>query len=238
MCSGRLKLPSKKEISVAIKTLKVGYTEKQRRDFLGEASIMGQFDHPNIIRLEGVVTKSKIWQGYLFCMGSITGGPFQLKLCCDSLIFQGRAKANRKLKHPCLYSANPCGSVCVITLLIIYTKYPSKEITAETHSLAFATYIVISSKAGKKLPNVKAPAKPTLKDPMKNGVGGNCPQCNCWSFTVSMLSGWRELRNSTLGWWAGKKWGIKTVYLKKIERTWRRRSISEEQCSSVINWQV
>jgi len=60
VCSGRLKLPSKKEISVAIKTLKVGYTEKQRRDFLGEASIMGQFDHPNIIRLEGVVTKSKI----------------------------------------------------------------------------------------------------------------------------------------------------------------------------------
>lgn len=59
VCSGRLKLPSKKEISVAIKTLKVGYTEKQRRDFLGEASIMGQFDHPNIIRLEGVVTKSR-----------------------------------------------------------------------------------------------------------------------------------------------------------------------------------
>ncbi|XP_015675447.2 ephrin type-A receptor 3 [Protobothrops mucrosquamatus] len=59
VCSGRLRLPSKKEISVAIKTLKVGYTEKQRRDFLGEASIMGQFDHPNIIRLEGVVTKSK-----------------------------------------------------------------------------------------------------------------------------------------------------------------------------------
>ncbi|XP_029434051.1 ephrin type-A receptor 3 isoform X2 [Rhinatrema bivittatum] len=59
VCSGRLKLPSKKEISMAIKTLKVGYTEKQRRDFLSEASIMGQFDHPNIIRLEGVVTKSK-----------------------------------------------------------------------------------------------------------------------------------------------------------------------------------
>ncbi|KAE8621771.1 hypothetical protein XENTR_v10004966 [Xenopus tropicalis] len=59
VCSGRLKLPSKKEISVAIKTLKAGYTEKQRRDFLSEASIMGQFEHPNIIRLEGVVTKSK-----------------------------------------------------------------------------------------------------------------------------------------------------------------------------------
>lgn len=43
---------------VAIKTLKTGYTEKQRRDFLSEASIMGQFDHPNVIHLEGVVTKS------------------------------------------------------------------------------------------------------------------------------------------------------------------------------------
>ncbi|XP_034272196.1 ephrin type-A receptor 5 isoform X4 [Pantherophis guttatus] len=59
VCSGRLKLPGKCELPVAIKTLKVGYTEKQRRDFLGEASIMGQFDHANIIHLEGVVTKSK-----------------------------------------------------------------------------------------------------------------------------------------------------------------------------------
>ncbi|XP_077158644.1 ephrin type-A receptor 5 isoform X4 [Paroedura picta] len=59
VCSGRLRIPGKRELTVAIKTLKVGYTEKQRRDFLGEASIMGQFDHPNIIHLEGVVTKSK-----------------------------------------------------------------------------------------------------------------------------------------------------------------------------------
>uniref|UniRef100_P54757-2 Isoform 2 of Ephrin type-A receptor 5 n=1 Tax=Rattus norvegicus TaxID=10116 RepID=P54757-2 len=59
VCSGRLKLPGKRELPVATKTLKVGYTEKQRRDFLSEASIMGQFDHPNIIHLEGVVTKSK-----------------------------------------------------------------------------------------------------------------------------------------------------------------------------------
>lgn len=57
VCSGRLKVPGKREICVAIKTLKAGYTDKQRRDFLSEASIMGQFDHPNIIHLEGVVTK-------------------------------------------------------------------------------------------------------------------------------------------------------------------------------------
>ncbi|XP_056304581.1 ephrin type-B receptor 3-like isoform X6 [Danio aesculapii] len=59
VCRGRLKLPGRREIIVAIKTLKAGYTERQRRDFLSEASIMGQFDHPNIIRLEGVVTKSR-----------------------------------------------------------------------------------------------------------------------------------------------------------------------------------
>ncbi|XP_061655814.1 ephrin type-A receptor 5 isoform X3 [Phyllopteryx taeniolatus] len=59
VCSGPLRLPGKREMQVAIKTLKAGYTEHQRRDFLWEASIMGQFNHPNIIRLEGVVTKSK-----------------------------------------------------------------------------------------------------------------------------------------------------------------------------------
>lgn len=56
---GILKAPGRKEVAVAIKTLKPGYTEKQRQDFLSEASIMGQFSHQNIIRLEGVVTKCK-----------------------------------------------------------------------------------------------------------------------------------------------------------------------------------
>ncbi|XP_072512662.1 ephrin type-A receptor 2 [Salminus brasiliensis] len=56
---GILKAPGRKEAVVAIKTLKPGYTEKQRQDFLSEASIMGQFSHQNIIRLEGVVTKFK-----------------------------------------------------------------------------------------------------------------------------------------------------------------------------------
>ncbi|XP_014856629.1 PREDICTED: ephrin type-A receptor 4-like [Poecilia mexicana] len=59
VCSGRLRSQGKREIYVAIKSLKAGYSDKQRRDFLSEASIMGQFDHPNIIRLEGVVTRCK-----------------------------------------------------------------------------------------------------------------------------------------------------------------------------------
>ncbi|XP_044203672.1 ephrin type-A receptor 2a [Thunnus albacares] len=56
---GMMKNPGRGEVTVAIKTLKPGYSEKQRQDFLSEASIMGQFSHPNIIRLEGVVTKFK-----------------------------------------------------------------------------------------------------------------------------------------------------------------------------------
>ncbi|XP_044855181.1 ephrin type-B receptor 5 isoform X1 [Mauremys mutica] len=59
VCFGRLKPPGKREYTVAIKTLKSGYTDEQRREFLSEASIMGQFEHPNVIRLEGVVTKSR-----------------------------------------------------------------------------------------------------------------------------------------------------------------------------------
>ncbi|XP_071374053.1 ephrin type-A receptor 2a isoform X1 [Centroberyx affinis] len=56
---GEMKAPGRGEVAVAIKTLKPGYSEKQRQDFLSEASIMGQFSHQNIIRLEGVVTKFK-----------------------------------------------------------------------------------------------------------------------------------------------------------------------------------
>ncbi|XP_053189868.1 ephrin type-A receptor 7-like isoform X6 [Scomber japonicus] len=56
VCRGCLKLPSKRELPVAIKTLRAGCSEKQRRSFLSEAGILGQFDHSNIIRLEGVIT--------------------------------------------------------------------------------------------------------------------------------------------------------------------------------------
>uniref|UniRef100_H2ZQR7 receptor protein-tyrosine kinase n=1 Tax=Ciona savignyi TaxID=51511 RepID=H2ZQR7_CIOSA len=60
VCLGRMRSPNtKNETDVAIKTLKSGYSTQQKLDFLGEASIMGQFDHPNVIRLEGVVTKSQ-----------------------------------------------------------------------------------------------------------------------------------------------------------------------------------
>nr|XP_018902671.1 PREDICTED: ephrin type-B receptor 1-B isoform X4 [Bemisia tabaci] len=60
VCRGKLKLPTdgRPEIDVAIKTLKPGSSDKARNDFLTEASIMGQFEHPNVIFLQGVVTTS------------------------------------------------------------------------------------------------------------------------------------------------------------------------------------
>ena len=37
-------------------SMQPGSSQKLRDDFLTEASIMGQFDHPNVIKLYGVVT--------------------------------------------------------------------------------------------------------------------------------------------------------------------------------------
>jgi len=56
VCKGALVSTSQ---TVAIKTLKAGYNSQEKLDFLSEASIMGQFDHDNVIRLEGVVTRSR-----------------------------------------------------------------------------------------------------------------------------------------------------------------------------------
>ena len=44
---------------VAVKKLKNGFNLRDRDSFLEEAFIMGQFSHNNVIRLEGVVSKSK-----------------------------------------------------------------------------------------------------------------------------------------------------------------------------------
>ena len=43
-------------MEVAIKTLKKDASEEKRVKFLQEAAIMGQFHHPNIVKLHGVVT--------------------------------------------------------------------------------------------------------------------------------------------------------------------------------------
>ena len=43
-------------VEVAIKTLKAEASEEERVKFLQEAAIMGQFHHPNVVKLHGVVT--------------------------------------------------------------------------------------------------------------------------------------------------------------------------------------
>ncbi|XP_064201644.1 ephrin type-A receptor 7 [Anguilla rostrata] len=70
VCRGCLKLPSKRELPVAIKTLRAGCSEKQRRSFLSEAGILGQFDHSNIIRLEGVITRGNTMMIVVECMSN------------------------------------------------------------------------------------------------------------------------------------------------------------------------
>ena len=43
-------------VEVAVKTLKTGSEENDRVKFLQEAAINGQFQHPNVVKLHGVVT--------------------------------------------------------------------------------------------------------------------------------------------------------------------------------------
>ena len=47
---------SEGEVEVAAKTLKEGSGEEDRVKFLQEAAIMGQFKHPNVVTMYGVVT--------------------------------------------------------------------------------------------------------------------------------------------------------------------------------------
>ena len=49
-------LSSRGTIDVAVKTLKAGASEEELVLFLQEAAIMGQFHHPNVVKLLGVVT--------------------------------------------------------------------------------------------------------------------------------------------------------------------------------------
>ncbi|GAU98634.1 hypothetical protein RvY_09753 [Ramazzottius varieornatus] len=57
VCKGTLLLPNQCSVAVAVKTLSQNATsEKAKADFLMEATIMGQFDHVNVIYLQGIVT--------------------------------------------------------------------------------------------------------------------------------------------------------------------------------------
>ena len=55
VCKGVWTFPGG-HFEVAMKTLKDGASEEDKVKFLQEAAIMGQFSHPNVVKLYGVVT--------------------------------------------------------------------------------------------------------------------------------------------------------------------------------------
>ena len=54
------------KIEVAVKTLKEGVCGEDKVKFLQEAAIMGQFSHPNVVKLYGVVTEGEPVSSYRF----------------------------------------------------------------------------------------------------------------------------------------------------------------------------
>ena len=58
---------------VAVKTLNKGVDEGDKVKFLQEAAIMGQFKHPNVVKLHGVVTEEEPVSGA--CMMAATVKP-------------------------------------------------------------------------------------------------------------------------------------------------------------------
>ena len=55
---GKWSTRAKEMLPVALKTHKSSASEEERLKVLQEAAIMGQFNHPHIVRLYGVVTLS------------------------------------------------------------------------------------------------------------------------------------------------------------------------------------
>ncbi len=47
-------------INVAVKTLKAGTAKKDKIKLLQEAAIIGQFSHPNVVKLHGVVIGEQV----------------------------------------------------------------------------------------------------------------------------------------------------------------------------------
>ena len=48
------------EEEVAVKSMESGASEEERVKFLQEAAIMGQFNHPNIVRILGIITAEQV----------------------------------------------------------------------------------------------------------------------------------------------------------------------------------
>ena len=57
--------PEGTTLPIAVKILNTNVEEEQRVKFLQEAAIMGQFKHPNVVKLYGVVTVGEPVSGAL-----------------------------------------------------------------------------------------------------------------------------------------------------------------------------
>ena len=58
---------SENEVEVAVKTLQEGADEEDKVKFLQEAAIMGQFSHPSVVKLYGVVTEGEPVSFFYYC---------------------------------------------------------------------------------------------------------------------------------------------------------------------------
>lgn len=63
-------LPNTSQVEVAVKTLKNMASEQEKIKFLQEAAIMGQFDHPYIIQIFGIVVAKKEVRMYVHQSGT------------------------------------------------------------------------------------------------------------------------------------------------------------------------
>lgn len=109
---GSLRLPSQDGKIVAIKTLKDTSPEGQWWNFLREATIMGQFNHPHILHLEGVVTKSMrggVQEGCRGPGGGRRGGLRPLE------VEGGCALRGRKPGSGCRRGGGCWGDVCFVS---------------------------------------------------------------------------------------------------------------------------
>ena len=59
---------AKVKVDVAVKTLQETNSSEDKVKFLQEAAIMGQFSHPNVVELYGVITQGEPVSLFLFCL--------------------------------------------------------------------------------------------------------------------------------------------------------------------------
>ena len=66
-----------KPIDVAVKTLKEGASDVNKVKFLQEAAIMGQFSHPNVVKVYGVAIEGEPVSSRSYIPGIIITGNFR-----------------------------------------------------------------------------------------------------------------------------------------------------------------